>query len=115
MAVWSRTSTGAITPALSGNIKNGPGKVRGVRVSFNGSLPSYFQIHDKAFATAFSDSTLLGFGYYLDTNQDTVILDFEEELIFSNGICWAMSSTKNTYTEVDPETSGTSCVFMEWL
>lgn len=115
MVVWNRTNNGAITAALSGSVKNGPGKLRAIRVSFNGSLSAYFQLHDKASATAFSNSTLLGFGYYLDADSNVVIIDFEEELIFQNGICWAVSSTQNTYTAMDPESDATACVFVEWL
>ncbi len=109
--VWSRTATGAITAVASGTIKNSSGRLRAVRILYAGSGTSYFQLHDKLTATSFSDSTLLGFGFTISATNNTLILDFSEELVMSTGICWALSSTQATYTS----TVQTAYVFAEYI
>lgn len=110
--VWTPTATGAITAAATGTIKNSSGRLRAVRVLYAGTGTNYFQLHNKLTATGFSDSTLLGFGYDLiAVTNPLFVLDFEEELVFSTGICWAISSTQATYTSV----AQNAYVFAEYI
>lgn len=108
---WLNSPIGSITAAASGQITSVATLLKRARIGYSGSATVYFQFHNKVSATAFSNSTLLGFGYEISPGLNDLVIELVDSLSFTTGLSWAMSTTKFTYTA----SAETVYVFSQYL